>query len=93
MTAALGALGIGEYQDHSYRQDRQECYADLSGKPELKACLNDYDDDIQNSVQNIYGIIVIGLGAISLFMGGKSYKEHRDLARRDEDYRRAEGLS
>lgn len=93
MTAALGALGIGEYQDHSYRQDRQGCYADLAGKPELNACLNDYDPETQEDVQAAYGLVVIGLGAVSLFMGHKAYQEHRAQVKREEEYRQAEGLS
>ncbi len=93
MAAALGALGIGEYQDHSYRQDRLGCYANLAGKPELKACLGDYDPGKQQDVQDIYGLIVYGLGAVSLFMGGKAYNDHQAQVRRDEAYRRAEGLS
>ena len=92
MTAGLGTLGIGEYQDHMYRQDRNECYENLAGKPELKACLSDYDKETQDSVQATYGIIVIGLGAISLFMGGKAYQENRAQVRREEEYREAEGL-
>lgn len=93
MAASLGALGIGEYQDHSYRQDRQECYANLAGKPELKACLSDYDPNTQKDVQGTYGLIAIGLGAVSLLMGGKAYQEHQTQIKREEEYRHAEGLS
>lgn len=89
MASALGALGIGEYANHTYQQDRRACYAELSGKPELKACLN----DVGENVQNIYGLIVLGLGAVSLTMGYKAHQEHEIEVARDLDYRRAEGLS
>lgn len=96
MAASLGVLGIGEAQDHLHRQDRQECYRNLAGKPELKDCLGEYDPDVQKQVQETYGYIFMGLGAISLLLGGKAYSVNRIQAREDqklkEEYRKAEGL-
>lgn len=96
MAGALGALGIGEVQDHLYRQDRIECHKNTTEKAELTSCLNDYDPDTQKKVQETYGHIVIGLGVLGLFLGGKAYGANRAQVREDqrlkEEYRKAEGL-